>query len=578
MSTFEGNKTNNSVEDGMRTINNCSSPAIPSEPSPLEIESETAQDSAANDATSVVLNCVFGSTDPPLETASKTSWKRSISRRVLRYSTQASDGNIEERRGVVVTPLTQENGTAMGAGRRFYGTSGEATRTSNVGCCKKCSSFLCAVINCGAISDSTDARGYNPNIWITNFFYWLFRKGWMTVVMVSLLSFYILVLLFTLIIVLWTVYADSDCVRIGGLPFGSMPHRSLFMDAFSLSWATISTVGYGSTYPALSTEHDHEGDSRWRIFAKVTRITQRAKVKFSDPLLIKFGAGVDAGLGLDDNSQNIQSSDDATNNAYSIAKTSMNDGPGSQTRSTAGEVMRPSPFPVLEFRLANELYDVAAGEIIGAQVNAVVVIEGQQDGEEVSEELAKQINNERLKRTARAKKTSLTKNPFSSVTELVALKPFDKTKHYFGNKKMKIDEEESGSSVIVPRMIFSKLSLDHSEHPFFKRLWTFRHIIDGDSPLLSTAAKQRILENGGLWPREWDSDEAISQAIRFNQIIVSFTGVSNISAASVYRQKVYDYVDLVIGYQFVNPLYRGRTGKLKVDLSLINDVVEQNGG
>eukprot|EP00804_Cyclotella_cryptica_P026850 CCRYP_019896-RA/>CCRYP_019896-RA protein AED:0.10 eAED:0.10 QI:583/0.4/0.33/1/0.8/0.66/6/0/485 len=475
----------------------------------------------------------------------------------------------------------------------------QATRTSNVGCCKKCSSFLCAVINCGAISDSTDARGYNPNIWITNFFYWLFRKGWMTVVMVSLLSFYILVLLFTLIIVLWTVYADSDCVRIGGLPFGSMPHRSLFMDAFSLSWATISTVGYGSTYPALSTEHDHEGFCgsyicgvhRWRIFAKVTRITQRAKVKFSDPLLIKFGAGVDAGLGLDDNSQNIQSSDDATNNAYSIAKTSMNDGPGSQTRSTAGEVMRPSPFPVLEFRLANELYDVAAGEIIGAQVNAVVVIEGQQDGEEVSEELAKQINNERLKRTARAKKTSLTKNPFSSVTELVALKhttsirsasfptsylqslpAFDKTKHYFGNKKMKIDEEESGSSVIVPRMIFSKLSLDHSEHPFFKRLWTFRHIIDGDSPLLSTAAKQRILENGGLWPREWDSDEAISQAIRFNQIIVSFTGVSNISAASVYRQKVYDYVDLVIGYQFVNPLYRGRTGKLKVDLSLINDL------
>ncbi|KAL3776253.1 hypothetical protein HJC23_002973 [Cyclotella cryptica] len=364
MSTFEGNKTNNSVEDGMRTINNCSSPAIPSEPSPLEIESETAQDSAANDATSVVLNCVFGSTDPPLETASKTSWKRSISRRVLRYSTQASDGNIEERRGVVVTPLTQENGTAMGAGRRFLrnfrGSAREdevevspkdgvqiyrmqATRTSNVGCCKKCSSFLCAVINCGAISDSTDARGYNPNIWITNFFYWLFRKGWMTVVMVSLLSFYILVLLFTLIIVLWTVYVDSDCVRIGGLPFGSMPHRSLFMDAFSLSWATISTVGYGSTYPALSTEHDHEGDSRCAfisfltsfeafvgviyagftggvIFAKVTRITQRAKVKFSDPLLIKFGAGVGAGLGLDDNSQNIQSSDDATNNAYSIAK------------------------------------------------------------------------------------------------------------------------------------------------------------------------------------------------------------------------------------------------------------------
>jgi len=48
--------------------------------------------------------------------------------------------------------------------------------------------------------------------------------------------------------------------------------------------------------------------------------------------------------------------------------------------------------------------------------------------------------------------------------------------------------------------------------------------------------------------------------------------------ASVYKQKVYDYVDTVVGYQFVNALYRGRRGNLKVDLSLINDVKEQDGG
>lgn len=48
--------------------------------------------------------------------------------------------------------------------------------------------------------------------------------------------------------------------------------------------------------------------------------------------------------------------------------------------------------------------------------------------------------------------------------------------------------------------------------------------------------------------------------------------------ASVYKQRVYDYVDTVVGYQFVNALYRGRHGALKVDLRLINDVVEQNGG
>eukprot|EP00804_Cyclotella_cryptica_P010378 CCRYP_020702-RB/>CCRYP_020702-RB protein AED:0.33 eAED:0.33 QI:0/0/0/1/0/0/2/0/272 len=263
--------------------------------------------------------------------------------------------------------------------------------------------------------------------------------------------------------------------------------------------------------------------------------------------------------------------------------------------------MRPSPFPVLEFRLANELYDVAAGEISGAQVNAVVVIEGQQDGEEVSEELAKQINNERLKRTARAKKTSLTKNPFSSVTELSShsnvssstdttsirsasfptsylqsLPAFDKTKHYFGNKKMKIDEEESGSSVIVPRMIFPNSPLitrnTHSSNVFGLFVTLLMAILHCFQQLQNNGYLKMVVcghENG----------TAMKLSARlFVSIKSFFTGVSNISAASVYRQKVYDYVDLVIGYQFVNPLYRGRTGKLKVDLSLINDVVEQNGG
>ena len=37
-------------------------------------------------------------------------------------------------------------------------------------------------------------------------------------------------------------------------------------------------------------------------------------------------------------------------------------------------------------------------------------------------------------------------------------------------------------------------------------------------------------------------------------------------------------MDIVVGYQFCNALYRGRRGTLKVDLTLINDVIEQNGG
>jgi hypothetical protein len=39
-----------------------------------------------------------------------------------------------------------------------------------------------------------------------------------------------------------------------------------------------------------------------------------------------------------------------------------------------------------------------------------------------------------------------------------------------------------------------------------------------------------------------------------------------------------DFVDVNIGYQFVNILYRNSDGSLGVDIDLINDVREQNGG
>lgn len=39
-----------------------------------------------------------------------------------------------------------------------------------------------------------------------------------------------------------------------------------------------------------------------------------------------------------------------------------------------------------------------------------------------------------------------------------------------------------------------------------------------------------------------------------------------------------DFIDVNIGYQFVNILYRSSDGSLGVDTDLINDVREQNGG
>jgi hypothetical protein len=92
------------------------------------------------------------------------------------------------------------------------------------------SAFLCSIVNCGSVSDlptSSMNEGQNPNVWITTFFHWLYRRGWRTVFFISLLNFYILVMLFTLLFVIWTTYVDADCVMVGGLTIGTLPKRSV---------------------------------------------------------------------------------------------------------------------------------------------------------------------------------------------------------------------------------------------------------------------------------------------------------------------------------------------------------------
>ena len=50
------------------------------------------------------------------------------------------------------------------------------------------------------------------------------------------------------------------------------------------------------------------------------------------------------------------------------------------------------------------------------------------------------------------------------------------------------------------------------------------------------------------------------------------------SGSSVYAHKVYDFVDVNIGYRFANLLAKKENGALVVDHCLINDVAEQHGG
>jgi len=424
--------------------------------------------------------------------------------------------------------------------------------------------------------------------------HWMFRVNFVFLFGVMCVMFFAWVIFFAG----WIAAAgaiDAECVRIGGVPYGSAGtpfadavrwnrrilcvillakknydnltplHRSSyhFLIQFALSWTTFSTVGYGSTYPALGYENDsptncffinficslesllgvlYSGFCGAILFGKVLRIQSQAQVIFSDPILIRYGEG--------------------------LAEESM---------STEDDHHAKTPCPVLEFRIVNRLYNEAGcvrpfveraspvvlvlicfltscqsffprfrGEIMDATLNVVAnvdaddadptlrrVLEGDQAGNypdsvgtDTASDSGSMHDSTRSIDSARLK---------SSILSLIT--PFAATL-----KKDHQTVDEDPSARLVTKHIFSKMLIEASDHPFFKRVWLARHVLDEHSPILKPKVRRLIRRNGGGWPDRLNNYQSVRDSLRFNQILVSLNGVSNVSASDVYAQKIYDFV------------------------------------
>jgi hypothetical protein len=101
---------------------------------------------------------------------------------------------------------------------------------------------------CGLIGSSRakagTAVGINPNQKLALYLHWMFRVNFIFLFGVMCIMFFALVILFSGFITIAGRF-DSQCVRIGGQDFDSQ--NTAFADAFTLSWTTFSTVGYGSS-------------------------------------------------------------------------------------------------------------------------------------------------------------------------------------------------------------------------------------------------------------------------------------------------------------------------------------------
>jgi len=394
---------------------------------------------------------------------------------------------------------------------------------------------------------------YSPSAWFVSYINWTFQWGFTWV----FLSFLAIFMLLTFAFGGFLKLAGDQypgCIVVSGEQYGYNDSTRL-ADAFALSWTTFTTVGYGMIYTSTGTDYGDQGHCSLIVFlcttesfvgllyagmcaailfGKVGRVQSHAQVKFSHALCVKLGTPAEDGdnsattLGMGGTGTGLGAQLVLETPTSQAPSAFLSDTPGAESQMSMMSPMstmvdrRPKiSCPVLTFQVINKLANTPGGEIMDANMRAVASNRGA-------------------------------------------------TGRSGANSSSASDDAVSS---------FIKVQLAEFEHPYFNRVWQGRHVLDGNSPLLTPAAKEAVRRNGGYWPAEWNNPKDVREAMRLNSLIVILTGISNVSAATVHGYKKFQYGDLLVGYEFAPVLYKSEhKNRLKVDFTLTNDVVEQAGG
>ena len=302
------------------------------------------------------------------------------------------------------------------------------------------------------------------------------------------------------------------------------------------------------------------------FFGKMLRIQSRAQVLFSHPIVLQYGSR--------------------------SVLTTQHDKNEKEGKIFSGLVEKVETSviacPILEFRIVNRLHDEIGGEIMDATIQAVASPDGtivEFGGKTTTERLKELMNSGNQMDDESAKAPGGSRRPSLIVTSVLNSQsdiPDQRTEKNISIAEIKrgteTREEQNPDHIAPSNHNFSELLLEASEHPFFRRVWVIQHILNDTSPLLTSKVRKLIRKNHGYWPEKLNNASDVRNSLKFNQILVSLCGISNISGDGVSAQKVYDLVDVVVGYQFIEIINRSSDGTLKVDLTLLNDVKEQCGG
>jgi len=388
-----------------------------------------------------------------------------------------------------------------------------------------------------------DDFSYAPSGGMVRYINWTFKSSFAIVFLSFIIIFLLLVFIFGLFFK-WAGEAQPECIIVSGEIFDHLERGTTLADGFSLSWTTFTTVGYGSVYIATGNDNPDQrsclvitllsttesfigllyaGMCTAIMFGKIGRIQSHAQVTFSDAVCVEYGK--------------LKGEDSSTTSTNSINLTSV----------------RLSLNERIEEESENDLLDNSDEE------------------------------DSKVRRSE--KPQASTTSSVSSRDILCPVIKFQLVNQLCNEAGGEILDanmnvmvrKEKESYPFEPIARFIRVQLEESTHPYFNRVWHGRHILDHNSPLVSVEARNRIRMNRGFWPEDLNNPDSVREHLRFSSVIITMTGISNISAESVQISKRYYHHDVLIGYDFAPLLYiEEGSAMLKVDTKLANDVIEQS--
>jgi len=288
---------------------------------------------------------------------------------------------------------------------------------------------------------------------------------------------------------------------------------SKFSDSFHLSWTTFTTVGYGAAYTATGVDHANQWECIFITFLCTIE-------SFSGLLYAGFCTAILFGkVGRIQSHAQVSFSNVICIQYGNFAATTTND--------------RNEGDPVRDL---GDSYISTEDEIISSKIACPI--------------LKFQLINK------------LANMPGGDI--------LDAKINVVGRKEMDTSEDTLARYV--------KVRMQETTHPFFTRVWHCTHVLNKNSRLLSHETRRAIEKNDGFWPNNMLTPEKVRETLTFDKIIITLTGISDLSAANVQIAKKYEIRDVLIGYDFAPMVYKEEhIDRLKVDMSLAHDIIEQEG-